>query len=150
MEFDERASTDSQPHYLTTFDCSTPRELDDGVHVEPLPAAREMYRVSVGVVDTSSLYKDNAILDEVLRRTEAKYYPLPDGEQGYEPMVPEEAIEDLDFKIRKPGDTRGAMIVRFVVGEDQPPTDTEILFGQVEVVANHDYHELATLSGAGE
>lgn len=149
MELDRQASIDNQPYILTSFDCSEPKELDDGVTVEPLPSAQEMYRVGVCVVDASSLYKDSQILGEAMRRTEAKYWQLPGGEKGYDPMVPEDAIRDLDFRIRKPGDIRSAMIVRFVVGESQPPTDAEVVFGQVELVANHDYRELAELSHAG-
>lgn len=149
MELDERASADNRPHLLVTADCSNPRELDDGLIVEALPSSGEMYRVSVCVVDTSPLYREHGVLDEVMKRTEAKYYPLPNGEQGYEPMVSGEVIKDMDFKLRSPGDTRAAMIVRFVVGKNQPPTDTEVVFGQVEVAANHDYHHFAALSSLG-
>lgn len=150
MELDRQASTENQPHLMITADCSKPRELDDGLIVEPLPSAQEMYRVGVCVVDASMLYRDSNVMNEAMRRTEAKYYPLTGEEQGYEPMVPEEAIEDYDFKIRKPGDVRAAMIVRFVIGENQPPTDTEVVFGQVEVAANHNYRDFASQCRTGQ
>lgn len=149
LELDHHASMDDQPHLIVTADCSNPKELDDGLLVEPLPSAQEMYRVSVCVVDTSPLYREAGVLSEVMNRTEAKYYQLEGDESGYQPMVSEEIIEDMDFRLRRPGDTRGAMVVRFVIGRDQPPTDTEVVFGQVEVAANHDYHDFALQASEG-
>jgi exoribonuclease II len=138
VELDMRASAPELPYGIVTADCSDPKEIDDGVFVEPLPAAQETYRVGVCVADTSKLYDDREVFNQAMTRTEAKYFQLPGKEVGYEPMIDPELIRDLEFS---QGNVRSALIIRFLVGANQPPSDVEVMFGKVEVARNHDYKE---------
>lgn len=57
---------------------------------------------------------------------------------GYDPMIDPELIKNLEFS---QGNVRSALIVRFIVGAKHPPSEVEVLFGNVEVTRNHDYKE---------
>lgn len=136
IELDPKASTDKIPYGIITADCSSPREIDDGIFVEPLPTDKESYRVGVCVVDTSRLYGNSDVLRQALRNTEAKYWALPNGQRGYEPMIDPDAIRDIEFRA---GRIRNALIVSFIVGNDQPLSDVDVSFGKIEVVKNLNY-----------
>jgi exoribonuclease R len=141
FEIDHHASTADAPYAIITSDCSNPHEIDDGIFVQPLPAAQETYRVGVCVADTSKLYHNGDILKQALTNVRARYWDLPNGERGYDPMLPEDAIEDLELK---KGKERGAMIISFVIGVNQPPVDVDINFGKVDVVRNYNYKDMIT------
>lgn len=129
-----------EPFEIITADCSSPREIDDGIHVRLLPGGKELYEVSVGVVDTAKLYRQHKVLGMMLERTEAKYGQEPGERQSYTPMIDPEIIEDIQFT---EGHLRGALIVSFVLGEDVPPTTPDIRFGRVRITENINYHEFA-------
>ncbi len=135
-ELDARALAHEAPYQIITADCSSPREIDDGVFVEPLLSASEMYRVGVCVADTSSLYTNGDIFRQALTNTEARYWQMPNGEQAYEPMIDSSAIGRLELK---KGKVLSALVVSFVVGESQGPTDVDISFHDVEVENNLTY-----------
>jgi exoribonuclease II len=135
-ELDARAQAQAAPYEIITADCSSPREIDDGVFVEPLMSAREMYRVGVCVADTSCLYSNGDIFRQALTNTEARYWQMPNGEQAYEPMIDSTAIGKLELK---QGRLLSALVVSFVVGERQGPTDVDIAFHDVLVEKNLTY-----------
>lgn len=139
VELDHQASTDSAPYAVITADCENPKEIDDGIFVEPMPAAQETYKVGVCVADTSSLYDDKTIFDQAMTNLEAKYWLQPDDTIGYEPMIDVDAVRNLEFTA---GNVRSALIVTFIVGCLTPPSEVEINFGKVEVVKNQNYREL--------
>ncbi len=138
VELDRHATEANQPYGIITADCSSPKEIDDGIFVEELPSHEETYRVGVCVADTSKLYDDPQVLKQAMRSTEAKYYNLTGNEQGYEPMIDPELIRGLEFS---EGNVRSSLMVQFVVGATQPPSDVTVSFGRVEVTRNHDYRE---------
>lgn len=132
---------------IITADCSQPREIDDGLFVERLDENSELYRVGVCVVDTASVYSHGDLKQTAFKRTEAKYYDLPGGERGYDPMIDPEAIKSLEFTA---GSVRNALIVTFLVGAKQEPSDVDISFGQVEVIANKSYKDFANYATYGK
>jgi len=142
VELDRYSSEKGSPFGIITADCSSPREIDDGIFVEELDADQETYRVGVCVADTSKLHDDRAVFAQAMSRTAAHYYDLPDGERGYDPMIDPELIKDLEFSA---GHNRSALIVSFVIGAEQPPSDLEVSFGRVEVTRNHNYKEFGAL-----
>lgn len=147
VELDHQASETNAPYAVITSDCENPKEIDDGIFVEPLPALQETYKVGVCVVDASPLYEDREIFDQAMANTEAKYWLEPDQSIGYEPMIDEEAVRSYEFTA---GNIRDALIVTFIVGCQTPPSEVEINFGKVEVVKNQDYRELWRDSMPGE
>jgi hypothetical protein len=136
VHLDELASEAEKPYGIITVDCSNPKEIDDGISVEVLPAAQELYRVKVFVVDTSKLYSDEHIVRKVLRKTEARYLNPQSDAEGYEPMLEDRYIKNLEFSA---GTARSALIVSFIAGPTLPPDDVSIEYGQVEVVKNFRY-----------
>jgi exoribonuclease R len=140
IELDRQASTHEAPYGIITADCSDPREIDDGIFVEELPTNREMYRVGVCVADTSSLFNNNDVFEQAMKRTAARYWDLQGDERGYDPMIDKGLIRDLEFK---KGNVRDALIVSFVVGKTEAPTDVDIKFGKVEVTENLSYQDFA-------
>lgn len=138
VQIDRSSSTAGQPYGIITADCSSPKEIDDGIFVETLDADQEMYRVGVCVADTSRLYGNKDVFRQVMARTEAKYLSLSGKEYGYEPMIDPELIRDLEFSA---GNSRSALIVQFVIGADQPPTDVDVIFGRVQVLDNQNYRD---------
>lgn len=127
---------------IITADCSFPREIDDGLYVETLDESYELYRVGVCVADTSSLYKYPEVVRQAHDRTAARYWNLPNGERGYDPMVEPELIRGLELKA---GTVRKALLVSFLVGPKHPPHGVDISFGKVEIERNISYKEFAQL-----
>lgn len=134
---------------IITADCSFPKEIDDGLFVERLDENYELYRVGVCVVDTSKVYSDQDVLKQAFNRTTARYWDLPDGERGYDPMIDPAVIKNLEFTS---GSVRDALIVTFMVGDNHAPSDVDISFGPVVVVANKSYKDFANfaMNGRGE
>jgi len=147
VELDHQASEIDAPYAVITADCDNPKEIDDGIFVEPLPALQETYKVGVCVADTSSLFYDTDIFDQAMTNTEAKYWEEPDGTIGYEPMIDVGAVRSFEFSA---GNVRDALIVTFIVGCHTPPSEVEIGFGRVEVVENQNYRDLWRNSMPGE
>lgn len=139
VELDYQSSEAHAPYAVITADCENPKEIDDGIFVESLPALQETYKVGVCVADTSSLYSDTTIFGQAMANLEAKYWLNPDDTIGYTPMIDEEAVRDYEFAA---GNVRDALIVTFIVGCHTPPSEVEIGFGKVEVIRNQDYREL--------
>lgn len=137
VELDTGANEPGRPYGIVTADCSSPREIDDGVFVQPLPSSREAYRVGVCVADTSRLYDNSEVRGAVIEHPRAEYGQ--DGSGSYRPMVGPDLIRRHEFKRRPGGNIRRALVVSFVVGEDNPPDQTEVEFGHVEVLRNHHY-----------
>lgn len=147
MELDRHASEQNAPYLIYTSDCSDPKEIDDGVFVERLPLAGQAYRVGVCVADTSKLYLDGTVRQQVIERVHAEYWDLPGGERAYAPMIDPEAIKELELR---EGKVRSALIISFMVGQEVDPQDVKIEFGRVEVVKNLTYKESSELSVVGE
>lgn len=143
FELDRRATTAETPYAIYTSDCSDPREIDDGVFVQPLPTAVEAYRVGVCVADTSKLYQNGDIRRTVLERVHADYWDLPNGERGYDPLIDTDIIKDLELT---EGNARNALVVSFVVAKNVLPSEVQIQFGKVEVIKNHNYKDFSALS----
>lgn len=125
---------------IITADCSAPREIDDGLFVDLLDEEFEMYRVGVCVADTSEIYRDRTAVKQAHDRAEAKYWPLPGGEHGYDPMLDPAIIKDTQLKS---GRVLNAMIVTFTVGSKAPPDDVAVSFGEVLVENNYSYKVFA-------
>lgn len=132
---------------IITADCSFPKEIDDGLFVEQLDEAYELYRVGVCVADTSKLYANPAVVRQAQNRTAAKYWDLSDGERGYDPMIDTELIKELEFTA---GAIRSALIVTFNIGPTVPPTDLDISFGEVEVTQNKTYKDFSNFALYGK
>lgn len=134
---------------IITADCSFPKEIDDGLFVKPVDEAHETYQIGVCVVDTSQIYNNQDVVKQVHDRTEAKYWDLPDGERGYDPMIEPQVIKGLEFTA---GSVRDALVVSFIVGRKHEPRDLDISFGRVKVKKNLNYKEFAhsTRSPEGE
>lgn len=128
---------------IITADCSFPKEIDDGLFVEPLDESYELYKVGVCVADTSKLYANPDVVRQAQTRTAARYWDLPDGERGYDPMIDTELIQELEFTA---GAVRSALIITFNIGPTVAPTDLDISFGQVEVLKNMTYKEFSNFS----
>ena len=125
---------------IITADCSYPKEIDDGLSVERLDESHELYRVNVCVADTSNIYNDREVVDQAYARTAAKYWDLPDGERGYDPMIDPEIITDLQLTA---GTVRDALVVSFLIGQKRPPEQVDISFQPVEILSNQTYKEFA-------
>ncbi len=139
-EFNPVVPLPDEPLLIETADCSEPMERDDGFRITPLDDNTEKYRVDVCVADTSQIYDHPDIFDTAVKKVESKYWDLPNGGRGYDPMIDPNVIRLLDFQ---QGTLRDAMIVSFVVGRTQPPDHLNISFGQVEVAENLDYRQLS-------
>jgi hypothetical protein len=142
---------------IITADSPLPKEIDDGVFVEKLGRSDEIYKVGVCIADASSLYEDPAVRGTAKEKRAARYELLnedshgeDDGEDNriddYDPMLPVEAIKDLELSA---GGLRDAMIATFKVGPKLPPRDLRIRYGKVEVVANMTYLEFAEFTAQG-
>lgn len=133
---DEKSCEQSAPYGIITADCSSPREFDDGIAVNPLEASSELYRASVFAVDTSDLYQDDRVTRRVIQKTESRYSNSHTTAESYDPMLPERLVKDRHFV---QGTNRKALVVGFTIGASQPPTDVTIGFGRVEVLKNYNY-----------
>lgn len=131
---------------IITADCSYPKEIDDGLFVERMDEDHELYKVGVCVVDTSKVYNQQSVVKQAFDRTAARYWDLPDGERGYDPMIDTGVIKDLEFTARS---VRDALIITFLVGRKQAPTDVDASFGKVEVVDNKNYKDFANYATYG-
>jgi exoribonuclease II len=129
--------------YIVTADCSSPREIDDGLYIQQMDEERELYRVGVCVVDASGLYNRPEVVKQAQERTEAKYWDLPNGERGYDPMIEEKWIRDLEFK---EGTVRDALKIDFYIGPKDEPEDPIVSFGPVKVGKNFNYKQFAMLA----
>lgn len=136
IELDKRASEADKPYGLITADCSAPHEIDDGISVEALPTAHEMYRVRVFAVDTSKHYRDNAVITRALQKVESHYYDTETGLHAYEPMLDPGLTQRLHFAR---GVGKSALVVTFIIGAEQPPVDIDVNFGAVEIIRNYNY-----------
>jgi exoribonuclease-2 len=132
---------------IITADCSYPKEIDDGLFVEALDEDHELYRVGVCVVDTSNVYSKQDVVKSVFNRTAARYWDLPNGERGYDPMIDPDIIKGLEFSA---GNVRDALIITFLVGNGEGPKDIDIAFGPVEVAANRSYKDFANFAIYGK
>jgi hypothetical protein len=124
-----------RPRHIITADSLYPKEIDDGVFVEALPTATEMYRVGVCLPNTAKLYLKHDILRPAIAQLHADYRIGPDG-VDYTPLIDEEHIRDHEMK---QGNRRHAMVLRFIVGQNHPPSDPTISFENVYVDRNLDY-----------
>lgn len=133
---DSHASEQDAPYLIYTADGSDPREIDDGIAVEPLPSASEVYRVRVCMADTSPAYLDDRVVRVAQDLVEARYLS-PADDQPYTPLLPLDVIRRRELRADR--FVKSAMIVSYVVGQACPPTDVDIQFGTVEVVENLTY-----------
>jgi exoribonuclease R len=133
---------------VITADCSYPKEIDDAISVERVDENFEAYKVSVCVADTSGLYADPSIVEEAHRTTTAKYWDLPNGERGYDPMIDTDVIRDLELIEHK---ERSALVVSFIVGTQLAPSNVEIGFEQITIRRNLNYKEFSNFAhGPGQ
>jgi hypothetical protein len=135
-EIDQLASELGRPYAVITADCSNPCEIDDAISVEALPSEKELYRVRVFAADTSGLYTNEEVARAVVQRTESRYFGSGTAEESYEPMIEPHHVQRIHFEA---GRVRSALVTSFIVGEDVPPTETSVEFGDVEVVQNLTY-----------
>ena len=139
VELDPYASGSEGPYGIVTADCSSPREIDDGVCVQPLPSSSEAYRVVVCVADTSGLYTNGEVRSKVVAHPRAEYGQDASGDPTYRPMINPALIGRHEFKRQTGGNIRKALAVSFIVGQSHPPDQTEVSFGHVEVQRNYHY-----------
>ncbi len=132
---------------IITADCSYPKEIDDGLFVARLDENHELYKVNICVADTSKIYSDQDVVAAAHARTAAKYWDLPDGERGYDPMIDPEIIADIQLTA---GTIRDALVVSFLIGQKQPPSEVEISFQPVEIASNQTYKEFANFAAYGK
>lgn len=132
---------------IITADCSFPKEIDDGLFIEQLDESHELYRVGVCVADTSKLYSNPEVIRQAQARTAARYWDLPDGERGYDPMINPEIIKGLEFT---EGSVRNALVITFLVGDKVSPSEVDISFGEVEVDQNKSYKDFANFAFNGK
>lgn len=125
---------------IITADCSFPKEIDDGLYVEPMDEDYELYKVGVCVVDTSNLFNYRDIVQQAHAKTAARYWDLPNGERGYDPMIETGIIKGLEFTA---GNVRDAMVVNFLIGRKQAPSELNISFNKVKVSQNLNYKQFA-------
>lgn len=139
IELDQRSSEPQKPYGIITVDCSSPYEYDDGIAVSRIAdASGELYNVNIFAVDTSHYYLDEEVAKQVLRKRKSRYHDIETGEQDYRPMLDDELTQSLHFA---KGSIRKAMVLSLIVGDDHPPSDIELGFGNVEVIRNLSYAE---------
>ncbi len=134
VSLDPASYEPGSPYGIITADCSSPREIDDGLSVEMLDADKETYQVSVCVADTSKLYGNPEIRRQAFENVAARYDN--GAEIDYVPMIDQSAIKQTEFSR---GRVKRALILSFLVGEEQPPSQLDVAFGRVEVLRNLDY-----------
>jgi ribonuclease R len=99
---------------LVTIDPPDAKDHDDAVHAEPDddPKNKGGYIVHVAIADVAFYIRPGSALDrEALRRGNSVYFP-----DRVVPMLPERISNDLCSL--KPGEPRGALAVRMVIGPD--------------------------------
>jgi hypothetical protein len=144
FELHKKANKFTKPKHIITADGPNPREIDDGVFVEALPSATEMYRVGVCLPDTSRLYRRQDVLRGAMHQLHADYWVGSDGEMGYTPLISEHYIKNYEMS---EGNERNALILRFIVGQNHPPSDVEVSFEKVYVERNLDYRQFSEQVG---
>jgi ribonuclease R len=99
---------------LLTIDPPDAKDHDDAVHAEsdPDPNNRGGYIVNVAIADVAFYVRPGSALDrEALERGNSVYFP-----DRVVPMLPERISNDLCSL--RPGEPRGALAVRMVIGKD--------------------------------
>lgn len=99
---------------LVTIDPPDAKDHDDAVHAAPDddPKNKGGYIVHVAIADVAFYVRPGSALDrEALRRGNSVYFP-----DRVVPMLPERISNDLCSL--KPGEPRGALAVRMVIGPD--------------------------------
>jgi ribonuclease R len=99
---------------LVTIDPPDAKDHDDAVHAEPDsdPRNKGGAIVTVAIADVAFYVRPRSALDrEALRRGNSVYFP-----DRVVPMLPERISNDLCSL--KPGEARGALAVRMVIGAD--------------------------------
>lgn len=140
FELDAAASAQNSPYLIFTADGPFPKEIDDGINVEPLPSATEAYRVRICIADTSSAYYRDEVVKHAQTLVEARYL-TPQGSEGYTPLLPEPFIKQRELKA---GQTKSALVISYIVGENCPPTDVDVQFGNVEIARNYTYRKFGS------
>ncbi|HEY0328906.1 MAG TPA: ribonuclease R [Rhodopseudomonas sp.] len=99
---------------LVTIDPPDAKDHDDAVHAEPDPdpANKGGYILHVAIADVAYYVRPGSTLDrDALLRGNSVYFP-----DRVVPMLPERISNDLCSL--KPGEPRGALAVRIVIGKD--------------------------------
>ena len=99
---------------LVTIDPPDAKDHDDAVHAEPDsdPANKGGYVLHVAIADVAFYVRPGSALDrDALQRGNSVYFP-----DRVVPMLPERISNDLCSL--KPGEPRGALAVRLVIGPD--------------------------------
>jgi ribonuclease R len=99
---------------LVTIDPPDAKDHDDAVHAEPDldPANKGGYIVHVAIADVAYYVRPGSALDrDALTRGNSVYFP-----DRVVPMLPERISNDLCSLV--PGEPRGALAVRLVIGAD--------------------------------
>jgi ribonuclease R len=99
---------------LVTIDPPDAKDHDDAVHAEPDPDPNNKggYIVHVAIADVAFYVRPGAALDrDALKRGNSVYFP-----DRVVPMLPERISNDLCSLV--PGEARGALAVRMVIGAD--------------------------------
>lgn len=99
---------------LVTIDPPDAKDHDDAVHAEPdsNPNNKGGYILHVAIADVAFYVRPQSALDrEALKRGNSVYFP-----DRVVPMLPERISNDLCSL--KPGEPRGALAVRMVIGPD--------------------------------
>jgi ribonuclease R len=99
---------------LVTIDPPDAKDHDDAVHAEPDPDPNNKggYIVNVAIADVAFYVRPGSALDrDALTRGNSVYFP-----DRVVPMLPERISNDLCSLV--PGEPRGALAVRMVIGSD--------------------------------
>ena len=99
---------------LVTIDPPDAKDHDDAVHAEPDPDPNNKggYIVTVAIADVAFYVRPGSALDrDALTRGNSVYFP-----DRVVPMLPERISNDLCSLV--PGEPRGALAVRMVIGND--------------------------------
>jgi ribonuclease R len=99
---------------LVTIDPPDAKDHDDAVHAEPDPDPNNKggYIVNVAIADVAFYVRPGSALDrDALARGNSVYFP-----DRVVPMLPERISNDLCSLV--PGEPRGALAVRMVIGND--------------------------------
>ena len=99
---------------LVTIDPPDAKDHDDAVHAEPDPDPNNKggYLVNVAIADVAFYVRPGSALDrDALTRGNSVYFP-----DRVVPMLPERISNDLCSLV--PGEPRGALAVRMVIGND--------------------------------
>jgi ribonuclease R len=99
---------------LVTIDPPDAKDHDDAVHAEPDPDPRNKggFILNVAIADVAFYVRPDSALDrDALTRGNSVYFP-----DRVVPMLPERISNDLCSLV--PGEPRGALVVRMVIGAD--------------------------------